>query len=70
LVLDKTTEIHRCRNLLTLAALPNIAPNFEYLVVDTCGKVSGGEIVVKKLPNLVHSFVQDTVMIKDGKLDP
>ena len=59
----KRLEIHRCRNLETLEALPDIAPNLEYLVVDACGKVSDGKTVVKKLPRLRHAFVRDALLV-------
>ena len=59
-------ELHRCRNLETLAALPHIAPKLEHLVVDACGKVSDGEIVVKKLPRLKHAYVRDALLVANN----
>jgi hypothetical protein len=52
----KWLELHRCRNLETLAGLPHIAPNLENLVVGACGRVSNGKTVVKKLPKLKFSI--------------
>ncbi len=61
----KKLVIARCRNLKTLAELPRIAPNLEHLVVESSGKVSDGEEVVKKLPCLKHAFVRGKVLIKN-----
>lgn len=52
----KWLELHRCRNLETLDRLPQIAPNLENLIVTSCGRVSDGETVVKKLPKLNFSI--------------
>ena len=59
----KRMEIHRCRNLETLAELPSIAPGLEYLVVDACGRVADGKAVVKKLTKLKHAYVRDAVLV-------
>jgi hypothetical protein len=36
-------EIHRCRNLESLAEIPSLFPNLEYLVVSTCGRIKEEE---------------------------
>ncbi|MHC4315683.1 MAG: hypothetical protein ACYSW3_24835 [Planctomycetota bacterium] len=64
----KRLEIARCRNLETLAALPQIAPRLDFLFVEACGRVSDGKTVVKKLPKLNFAFVHDTILVKDKKL--
>ena len=53
-------EIHRCRNLESLALLPDLFPNLRHLVVDTCGRVpkGEGERIAARLPKLEHAFVQ------------
>ena len=56
-------ELHRCRNLESIAELPRIAPQLEHLVVAACGRVADGEAVVRRLPNLRHAFVRDTVLV-------
>ena len=64
----KRLEIARCRNLETLAALPQIAPRLDFLFVEACGRVSDGKTVVKKLSKLNNAFVHDTILVKDKKL--
>jgi hypothetical protein len=58
-------QIHRCRNLRSLGALPELFPELEYLVVAACGRVEDqeGPRVVRQLPNLWHAYVKDRVLI-------
>lgn len=53
-------EIHRCRNLASLATLPDLFPALEHLVVDACGRVDPeeGRRVVAGMPSLTHAWVQ------------
>ena len=59
----KRLEIHRCRNLESIAQLPIIAPNLEHLVVSSCGRVADGPEVVKHLPSIKHAFMRDKVLV-------
>lgn len=54
-------EIHRCRNLADIQAIPSQFPNLETLVVTTCGKLSGAAsaAIAGRLPSLKHAYVQD-----------
>jgi hypothetical protein len=55
----RSLEIHRCRNLESLARLPEIAPNLERLVVTTSGRLTDVGSV-RRLPRLC-------VALLDGK---
>jgi len=59
----KRLEIHNCRNLETLAELPHIAPNLEFLLVDACKRVNDGSEIVKHLPKLRHAYVQRVTLV-------
>ncbi len=56
-------EAHRCRNLESIAELPEIAPDLEHLVVASCGRVADGRATVERLPKLQHAFVRDEVLV-------
>lgn len=47
-------EIHRCRNLESLALVPELFPNLEHLVVDACGRIPDGEgaRIAAQMPSL------------------
>lgn len=53
-------EIHHCRNLESLAILPELFPALEHLVVDACGRVDleEGQRVAAGIPSLRHAYVQ------------
>lgn len=55
----RTLGIHRCRNLESLAGLPEIAPNLETLIVTTSGRLTDVDCV-RELPRL-------RVALHDGK---
>lgn len=59
-------EIHRSRNLTSIAEIPRIAPNLEYVVVHTCPRVADGEAVLRQMPKLEHGYVQG-VLARDLK---
>lgn len=58
-------ELHRCRNLADLKALPELYPSLEFLLVDACGRVRPEEAlaVVKQMPNLTHACVQGKLLV-------
>jgi hypothetical protein len=58
-------EIHRCRNLESLAILPKLFPNLEHLVVAACGRVGSGEggRVATSIPSLKHAYVKDKMVV-------
>jgi hypothetical protein len=58
-------EIHRCRNLESLAILPKLFPNLEHLVVAACGRVGSGEGegVATSIPSLKHAYVNDKKVV-------
>jgi hypothetical protein len=58
-------EVHRCRNLESLSALPTLFPKLEHLVVTTCGKVSVPEASWLKahFPSLRHAYVKDRKLV-------
>lgn len=58
-------EIHRCRNLESLAALPKLFPKLEHLVVSACGKVSvpDSEWLKASIPSLRHAYVKDRKLV-------
>ena len=47
----RTLEIHRCRNLTSLAGLPAIAPNLERLIITSSGRVTDVDHV-REMPRL------------------
>ena len=51
--------ISRCRNLESLALLPELYPSLEHLVVEACGRISReeGKRVAAQLPSLKHAYV-------------
>lgn len=58
-------EIHRCRNLASLALIPQLFPQLEQLIISGCGRVSSieGTQIALQLPFLKHAFVQDSVVL-------
>ncbi|MBL8415150.1 MAG: hypothetical protein JNM42_11995 [Propionivibrio sp.] len=58
-------EIHRCRNLESLAVLPKLFPRLEHLVVAACGRVSApdAEWLKASIPSLRHAYVRDRKVI-------
>jgi hypothetical protein len=58
--------IHQCRHMSSLAAIPDLFPALEHLVVDACGRmpVEEGERLVEQMPGLKHAFVQKRVVTK------
>jgi hypothetical protein len=58
-------EIHRCRNLESLALIPVLFPNLEHLVVSTCRRITEeeGRRTIADLPKLKHAFVQKTKLV-------
>jgi hypothetical protein len=58
-------EIARCRNLASLATLPELAPHLEHLHIQACGRVTSamGEEILARLPMLRQAFVQDRWLI-------
>lgn len=58
-------EIHRCRNLESLALVPMLFPQLEHLVVLTCGRLAAGEDerIAAQLPSLKHAFVQNRKVV-------
>lgn len=58
-------EVHRCRNLESLADIGVKFPQLEHLVVAACGRVTRaeGERVVADLPNLSHAYVGDKKLV-------
>lgn len=52
-------KISRCRNLESLALLPELYPSLEHLVVEACGRITreAGQRVAAQLPSLKHAFV-------------
>ena len=58
-------EIHRCRNLESLALLPQLFPNLTYLVVATCGRVDPkeAELATKRLPHLAHASINSKKVV-------
>lgn len=56
--------IHQCRNMSSLATVPDLFPALEHLVVDACGrmKVEEGERLVARMPGLKHASVQKRVV--------
>lgn len=58
-------EIHRCRNLNSLARIPQLFPQLEHLVVNACGQISSAEssYMVSQLPGLKHAYVQDRKLV-------
>lgn len=54
-------EIHHCRNLESLAPIPQLFPMLEHLVVSACGRVADdeGERLVAQLPSIKHAFVKN-----------
>jgi hypothetical protein len=58
-------SIARCRNLRSLAILPDVAPRLEWLVVTASGPVRDGEAVCKHLPSLRHAFVGKLLIARD-----
>ncbi len=58
-------EIHRCRNLESLALVPMLFPQLEHLVVLTCGRIAAGEgeRIAAQLPSLKHAFVQNRKVV-------
>jgi hypothetical protein len=58
----KRLEIHRCRNLRSLAGLSDLYPNLEHLVVAACGRIISSQerAHVSRLPHLKHAFIQDS----------
>lgn len=60
--------IHQCRHMSSLAAIPDLFPALEHLVVDACGRmpVEEGERLVEQMPGLKHAFVQKRV-VRNGR---
>lgn len=60
----RNLEIARCRNLSSLAELPDLFPALEHLVISACGRMSAeeGDRVVARMPGLKHAFVQTRVV--------
>ncbi|WP_282294856.1 hypothetical protein [Stenotrophomonas sp. PS02289] len=59
--------IHQCRHMSSLAAIPDLFPALEHLVVDACGRMpveEEGERLVEQMPGLKHAFVQKRVVTK------
>jgi hypothetical protein len=58
-------EISRCRNLESLALLPELFPSLEHLVVVACGRISHAEgaRVAAQLPSLKHAYVGDKLVL-------
>lgn len=58
-------EIHRCRNLESLALIPVLFPNLEHLVVSTCGRITEeeGRRIIADLPELKHAFIQKIKLV-------
>lgn len=58
-------EIHRCRNLESLAAISTLFPKLEYLVVAASGKVSvpGADWLKESFPALKHAYVNDRRLV-------
>lgn len=54
-------QIHRCRNLESLAILPDLFPKLEYLVIGACGRIDStkGERLAAAIPSLTHAFVNN-----------
>lgn len=61
----KRLEIHQCRHMASLEALPALFPNLEHLVVTACGRVRAeeGEKIVGRLPKLNHMYVQSRLIV-------
>jgi hypothetical protein len=58
-------EIHRCRNLESLAVLPSLFPKLEHLVVAACGRLGANEGVrlAAAIPTLKHAYVKDRKVV-------
>lgn len=58
-------EIHRCRNLESLAVLPKRCPTLEHLVISGCGKVSVPDAgwLKASIPSLKHAYVKDRKLV-------
>ena len=58
-------EIHRCRNLESLAIIPRLFPDLEHLVVAACGRVRSGEgeRLAASVPSLKHAYVEDKKVV-------
>lgn len=54
-------QIHRCRNLESLAILPEIFPNLEFLLIGACGRIrfNEGACLTSAIPSLKHAFIND-----------
>jgi hypothetical protein len=62
-------EIARCRNLASLASLNEKAPNLEWLVIDTCGRLTEGEArrVADNMHTLKHCFAAKKLIVGKPK---
>ena len=58
-------ELHRCRNLASIAELPELFPNLEHLVVAACGGLDPAQAsdLCSRLPYLKHVFVQGVKVV-------
>jgi hypothetical protein len=58
-------QIHRCRNLESLAILPDLFPKLEHLVVGACGRIGSGEggRLAAAMPSLTHAFVNGKKLV-------
>ena len=58
--LPQAIEIHRCRNLVSLASLPELYPDLEYRVSAACGRVgdADGRRAITGLTRLRPAYVK------------
>ena len=59
----KKFQIARCRNLETIGELPRIAPNVEFIDIESCGRLSDAPSVFRQLPKLRHAFVDNEEIV-------
>lgn len=60
----------RCRNLESLALLPELYPALEHLVVEACGRIPAdeGARIAAQLPALNHAFVNRLVPLRTDRV--